>query len=393
MSATSSYQVTLDDVLLATLLGEPSRPYEPLDPGGTYLISRFAWIRRQGEALVAETSLGPCVAVLEDARAGGLLAAFATPRCVDSELAERHSLPLSSALELASLLRAAGLLVGPDEAGLEDEPPLATWEFHDLLFHSRSRMGRNGTRHGATYRFLDRFPPPPALPSARWPDRIALEHPDIEQLEREDPPLTRVQSVRRSIRDYGKQPLTLGELGGFLYRVGRVEDYWEMPLPGPGPNLMSFAPRPYPTGGAIYELELYVAVASCEGLEAGLYHYDAGAHHLGRVSGASPAVRDLIARGAAGMGTAADSMQTLVVLTARVPRIAWKYESIAYELVLKHVGVVLQTMYLVATAMRLAPCAVGTGDSDLFARASGIDYYEESSVGEFALGSREPADG
>ena len=45
-------------------------------------------------------------------------------------------------------------------------------------------------------------------------------------------------------------------------------------------------------------------------------------------------------------------------------------------------------MYLTATAMELAPCAIGTGDSDLFARASGLDYYEETSVGEFALGSR-----
>jgi hypothetical protein len=47
-------------------------------------------------------------------------------------------------------------------------------------------------------------------------------------------------------------------------------------------------------------------------------------------------------------------------------------------------------MYLVATAMRLAACALGGGDSDLFARASGLDYYEEGAVGEFILGSRPP---
>jgi hypothetical protein len=45
-------------------------------------------------------------------------------------------------------------------------------------------------------------------------------------------------------------------------------------------------------------------------------------------------------------------------------------------------------MYLAATAMGLAPCALGAGDSDLFARATGIDYYAETSVGEFLLGSR-----
>jgi hypothetical protein len=45
-------------------------------------------------------------------------------------------------------------------------------------------------------------------------------------------------------------------------------------------------------------------------------------------------------------------------------------------------------MYLAATAMGLAPCGVGVGDADLFARAAGTDYYAETSVGEFLLGSR-----
>jgi SagB-type dehydrogenase family enzyme len=60
----------------------------------------------------------------------------------------------------------------------------------------------------------------------------------------------------------------------------------------------------------------------------------------------------------------------------------------AYAAVLKDVGVLYQTMYLVATAMGLAPCALGGGDSDLFAAAIGGDYYAEASVGEFLLGSK-----
>ncbi|MFN8625359.1 MAG: hypothetical protein U0587_05185 [Candidatus Binatia bacterium] len=51
-------------------------------------------------------------------------------------------------------------------------------------------------------------------------------------------------------------------------------------------------------------------------------------------------------------------------------------------------GVLYQTMYLVATAMGLAPCAAGCGNADLFARAAGVDYYAETSVGEFLLGSK-----
>ena len=66
----------------------------------------------------------------------------------------------------------------------------------------------------------------------------------------------------------------------------------------------------------------------------------------------------------------------------------WKYEGVAYALILKHVGVLYQTFYLVATAMGLAPCGLGGGDSDLFARAAGLDYASETSVGEFIVGSR-----
>ena len=54
-----------------------------------------------------------------------------------------------------------------------------------------------------------------------------------------------------------------------------------------------------------------------------------------------------------------DNLQVLLILAARFPRLAWKYESIAYALTLKHVWVVFQTMYLAATAMGLAPRAIG----------------------------------
>ena len=83
--------------------------------------------------------------------------------------------------------------------------------------------------------------------------------------------------------------------------------------------------------------------------------------------------------------------QVLFIFAARFQRIAWVYESIAYSLILKDVGCLQQTMYLVATAMNLAPCAVGVGNSDLFTAAVGTNYYAETSGGEFILGSKPTA--
>jgi oxazoline/thiazoline dehydrogenase len=42
-------------------------------------------------------------------------------------------------------------------------------------------------------------------------------------------------------------------------------------------------------------------------------------------------------------------------------------------------------------AMDLAPCGLGSGNSDLLAEAVVLDYLKESSVGEFILGSRRAA--
>jgi hypothetical protein len=55
-------------------------------------------------------------------------------------------------------------------------------------------------------------------------------------------------------------------------------------------------------------------------------------------------------------------------------------------------GVLMQNMRLVEAAMELAPCALGSGDSDLFARATGIDDLEESSVDELLPGPAESRD-
>jgi SagB-type dehydrogenase family enzyme len=80
--------------------------------------------------------------------------------------------------------------------------------------------------------------------------------------------------------------------------------------------------------------------------------------------------------------------QVLLVITARVQRMLWKYEGIGYELALKNSGVLTELMYLVATAMGLAPCALGSGDSAAFALLSGIDPLVEPYIADFALGSR-----
>ena len=76
-------------------------------------------------------------------------------------------------------------------------------------------------------------------------------------------------------------PITLAELAQFLDGTARVQSKWKsrVDLNDGGPEV-AYAARPYPSGGSAYELELYLAVANCEGLARGFYHYDADRHAL-----------------------------------------------------------------------------------------------------------------
>jgi SagB-type dehydrogenase family enzyme len=384
-----------DGVLLATLV--PISPFfggapHELTAGQPYALSRFAYMRAGGGDWLLESPLARARIVLHDWRATAVVHRLARPCRVEEIGAEIPSLSPGAAASVVALLLAAGMAGEPDGGPTCPDaasPALGTWEFHDLLFHARSRAGRHDSPIGGTYRLVGEMDPPPVIELPRAERWIDLERPDLDRIEREDPPFARVQEARRSVREYGDRPLSVGQLGEFLYRVGRLADYFQGEVWTPrGAVSMAYAPRPYPAGGSLYELELYVAVNACDALEAGLYRYDAERHRLGLLPAAAGEVEGLLRDAARGVGMPPENLQVLLVVAARVPRVAWKYASIAYSLVLKHVGVLYQTMYLVATAMGLAPCAVGCGDADRFARAAGIDYYSETSVGEFLLGSR-----
>src|SRR5207302_3329578 len=111
----------------------------------------------------------------------------------------------------------------PDGSGDDDESDaVRLWEFHDLLFHSRSRLGRHDYPFGAVFPHAGSIDPLPAVKAPMSAERIALARPDLAQLIARDDPFTRVLESRRSIRTFGLLPPTLAQLGEFLYRAARV---------------------------------------------------------------------------------------------------------------------------------------------------------------------------
>jgi SagB-type dehydrogenase family enzyme len=357
-----------------------------------FVLSRFAYMRALAGEMILESPLAHARIVLHEERAALLVHALARPCGVEELGARAGNLPTQAVKALLSLLFHTAFAGEADEKGtsLQDETPvLQYWEFHDLLFHTRSRSGRQDLPTGGICRFAGRFVPPAAVKPVRATQSIELFRPDQVRLQREDQPFAGVQEMRCSVREYAARAITAVQLGEFLFRVARVKQTWQDWLDTPvGPIPMELTARPYPGGGGLYELELYAAVQACTGLDRGLYHYNPLHHQLEPLKANAVALQSLLAGAGQSTGVPGQKLQVLLIISARFQRVMWKYAAMAYALILKNVGVLYQTMYLAATAMGLAPCAVGCGDAHLFAQAADTDFYDESSVGEFLLGTK-----
>lgn len=358
------------------------------DGGELYQVSRLACVRRDGSELVIECPhLSVRVTVLAP-EAVAALGALARPTSLTSLIAGLSFIDAGAAKDLLRFLIGAGVVAAVDGDGRlpEDrEPVLAVREFHDVLMHAHSRLGYTEAPMGGTFRFAGILPPWPAISDRDCAEWVDLPKPAAADFARKDPPLGEVMEARQSVRVYGETPITIEELSEFLFRVGRIRSVRRPDFTGDA-CAYEITNRTYPSGGGAYDIEIYPVVCSCSGLQPGVYHYEPMRHCLQPISLSQTLVDTLIA-GARLSARISSGPQVLLVLTSRFARLSWKYEGIAYATTLRNVGVLYEAMYLVATAMSLAPCALGSGNSALFADALGLDSMAESSVGDFMLGS------
>ena len=377
-----------DLVVVEPQVADYSPGTAPLGNNDTLVLSRFAYMRRRGNDLVLESPRAGALFRIRDPKIAATLATLSAPQPI-KQLRRQDSFP---GLELLALLVDCEILFKIEVAadgGLrpaEGDHNLVLWDFHDLLFHARSTEGRHANPMGGVYAHAGLISPLPAV-RPTWPGKKL----DLRKFSTADTaaisPTAKLLRERHSTRSFDdKRPITLGELSTFLDGTARVLSISSGTLdPGDGSPEVAYAARPYPSAGAAYELELYLAVDRCEGLARGFYHYDAGAHALVPIRVAANEFEALLTGAKFAMGAPA-APQILITIAARFGRISWKYSSIAYALILKNAGVLMQTLYLMATDMGLGACAIGTANIDLFAKMTGIEFHVEGPVGQFAIG-------
>jgi len=385
----------------------PLRRDAPPIPGsarvrGRVVLSRFAHLRRDGRAWTLQSPLAPWRVQVAPA-ALALLAPLEAPQ-TPASLARAAGTDPSFAAHVVAFLAACGLLtrVRADGATAEDaDPALRQWEFADLVLQGRHRTGMHDEAIGAAFPFLGEMPPEPATVGGRGRRTLVLPRPAPRP---DEPSFAAVVEARRSVRDYGRAAVSLAEVSELLWRSARVRPT----PPDHRGRRYEVTSRPSPSGGGCHALEIVVTVGRCRGLPRGLYHYDPVAHALSALGPHRALVSDLLATARAAQGRAAQGRaaqgraaqgraaqgragggQVLLTFVARFRRVTWKYRAIALATILKDVGALTQTLYLTATAMGLAPCAIGSGDATRLSRLLGWRYPEAAAVGDFMLGTRD----
>ncbi|MBB4856368.1 SagB-type dehydrogenase family enzyme [Mycobacteroides chelonae] len=362
------------DLYAVECFGVPGpRPTGTLPPA--IHLSKFSVLHRDSRGYVLENPRSWCDIHIQDLR---LLPLLDGPNGVTTNL------PADLVARFLADLRWGGFLVSNSDDESHEFTSIS-WNAADLWFHRRSTLGERTVtwdHFGPTKWAKGKFP----QPAARKPDYpgtpVALPTPDLMALRAADPTLTAVIEDRISVRAFDDaNPITLEQLSELLYRTARTRGARSE---SEGEELVS---RPYPSGGSVYELELYPVVRHVCGLAPGMYHYDSFEHVLRPVADADcTPVKQLLKSTSATLEGGAEP-QVLLVMAARADRVMWTYEQVAYSAILKHVGVLMQTIYLAATAMGLGACAQGFGDTAAFTAAAAVPELQECSVGSMVLGT------
>ena len=249
------------------------------------------------------------------------------------------------------------------------------WNPHAGFFHLQTKDTYSEKISTETIRWTEqllrreRIP----VPAKKYPGArvIPLEVPEYSG------EFPRVLRERRTWRKFAKQAVPKQTAGRLLHLSFGVQEWLRVPKGG------RFALKTSPSGGALHPGEAYLLARNVDGIQPGIYHYDAVGHRLRELRRGT--TREEIQILLAGQWWFRDAA-LVVFLTAVFPRTQWKYKyARAYRAVLAEAGHLCQTFCLTATWLGLAPfCTMALADTQI-EKVLGLDGISESVI--YAVGA------
>ncbi len=152
-----------------------------------------------------------------------------------------------------------------------------------------------------------------------------------------------------------------------------------------------FLKKNVPSGGGLHPMECYLIVQHVEGVEPGLYHYQAQEHALEPLAGPGRPLREFVMDMVAQQHWFADA-HVVVLLSPRFDRTFWKYRHHAkgYRVVALEGGHLSQTLYLAATEAGLGAFITGAINEVELEQAFGLDPIHQGALAICGFGWRGP---
>lgn len=142
--------------------------------------------------------------------------------------------------------------------------------------------------------------------------------------------------------------------------------------------------RAWPSGGALYPIEVYIGALGIKELDRALYHYDAKSHQLTKL-GACPddtRLQEIIY--AEGMW---DGAAAIIVLTAVFARTQVKYGERGYRFILLDAGHLAQNILLTCEDLDLAAIPLGGFHDEELGRLLELEPSDEAPVYAILIGN------
>lgn len=210
---------------------------------------------------------------------------------------------------------------------------------------------------------------PEGIPVLSLPEPVAINTELTEALSQ------RISAAREDLAG----PLCAQNLSALLYHGARIT---RSGVPRAVPDLTQHY-RPYPSAGALYPCELYLAIADVAGIPNGVYRYDALEHGLV----------------ATGKGDETDFGQTeinrspewavpcAIVITGVFERSVRKYDLRGYRFALLEAGHILQNLSLLAAALGLTSLVSASFYEAELEALIGVDGVSEAVLVSFLVGA------
>lgn len=249
------------------------------------------------------------------------------------------------------------------------------------LFHESTKLTRaNMRRFARRTEIIMRDPQLSLMMTRSWKSYAGAETTPLPRAQLGDMTLQNALRLRRSVVGaHAGGPITMQQLASLL------DGSYGVTSSSPIPGFPDYAVRlrAAASAGGLHPLEIYPLVLDVEGCAPGVYHYRVADNRLELVKRGD--VREPLTN-ACSYPDLVRTGSVMFAITAVLPRTISKYAFRGYRFISYDVGVLLQNLYLVGTALGLGTVAVGGFYDDEVGQIVGVDGVDEHVMMLFSIG-------